>query len=159
MTRYKARSVASLLAVDDHRSHPAQGENAMSAVTTARPVVPNEENNKTDRKAKKDVAKRNAKASAKTAPKPKRSQAEKQAEREERERKLDALLIVPLIKPSANPCKPGTFCFAEVAAALASKTVAEAKAKLAGDKHNPTPERHIEIAWMTKKGYIKTREA
>lgn len=67
----------------------------------------------------------------------------------------DDRAIKPLVKPADNPCKPGTFCWAQVHAALNSKTVAEARKKLAADKRNPTPKRCIEIAWMVGKKFIK----
>ena len=43
----------------------------------------------------------------------------------------DTRTITPLIKATANPCKPATFCFAQVHAVLTSKTVTEARRKLA----------------------------
>jgi hypothetical protein len=144
---------------DSGRRPPLLGEQAMTSVEpkTVRPAIAVASKKQAD--SSKKAVKKSAKATKKAELKGKKSAAELKAAREERERKLDALLIQPLIKPSTNPCKPGTFCFAQVAAALTSKTVVEAKQKLAANKENPTPERHIEIAWMVKKGYIKTVEA
>ena len=56
---------------------------------------------------------------------------------------------------AANPCKPGTFCYAQVHAALTSKTVAEARRKLASDG-NPTKGRAMELGWLTKKEFIRS---
>ena len=62
--------------------------------------------------------------------------------------------ITPLIKPTENPCGEGTFCRAQVQAALTSKTVAEAQEKLATMKANPTPKRSLELGWLVKKQFI-----
>ena len=67
------------------------------------------------------------------------------------------MLIHPLVKE--NPCGEGTFCWAQVQSALTSKTVAEAKAKLATMKENPTKDRAMEIGWMVRQKYIKLQEA
>jgi hypothetical protein len=63
--------------------------------------------------------------------------------------------LVALIKPTENPCGEGTFCRAQVQAALTSKTVAEAQEKLATMKTNPTPKRALELGWLLKKQFVK----
>lgn len=76
---------------------------------------------------------------------------------QERGRKQDAMLIQPLIKE--NPCGEGTFCWAQVQAALTSKNVADAKKILAADPKNPTRDRAMEVGWMIRQKYIKLVEA
>jgi hypothetical protein len=68
-------------------------------------------------------------------------------------RSLDDVAIRPLVKQ--NPCREGSFCYAQVDAALTSKSVAEAQKKLDKSGLNPNG-RRIEIAWLVSKGYIKT---
>lgn len=91
--------------------------------------------------AKKSAAKKAAPAKAERAP------------RVTADRKIKAL-----IKAKDVTAKAGSFCYAEIMAAISSKTVSEAQAKLSADKSNPNPERRIEIAWMTKKGFISVSE-
>ena len=67
----------------------------------------------------------------------------------------DTRQITPLIKATANPCKVGSFCFAQVLAAVSSKTVAEARRKLASDGRNPTKSRALELGWLVKKKFVK----
>ena len=67
----------------------------------------------------------------------------------------DTRTITPLLKPTANPCKAGTFCYSQVHSVLTSKTVAEARRKLASDPRNPTKGRALELGWLLKKKYIK----
>jgi hypothetical protein len=63
--------------------------------------------------------------------------------------------IKPLVKAKEVEMREGTFCFAQVHAAISSKSVAEAQAKLDADEANPSSGRKIEIAWLVKKGYIE----
>ena len=62
--------------------------------------------------------------------------------------------IKSLVKFKDLDMRAGTFCHAQVQAALSSKTVSEAQAKLDADKNNPSQGRKIEIAWMVKKEFI-----
>lgn len=122
-----------------------------AAVTTVRPTIAVASKKQSDspKATKKSAKKRTAKKAAKGKSLKERLQ--------ERGRKQDAMLIHPLVKE--NPCGEGTFCWAQVQAALTSKTVKEAKAKLATMKENPTKDRAMEVGWMMKKGYIELREA
>jgi hypothetical protein len=63
--------------------------------------------------------------------------------------------IKSLVKFKDLTMREGTFCHAQVQAALSSKTVSEAQAKLDADEANPSSGRKIEIAWLAKKGYIE----
>jgi hypothetical protein len=67
----------------------------------------------------------------------------------------DTRTITPLIKATSNPCKPASFCYAQVHAVLTSKTLAEARRKLAADPRNPTKTRSLELGWLVKKKFIK----
>jgi hypothetical protein len=84
---------------------------------------------------------------------PSKKEATKKAPKEKVERVVADREIKALKKK--NELREGTFCFAQVNAALSSKTVSEAQAKLDKDKKNPKPGRRIEIAWLAKQGYIK----
>jgi hypothetical protein len=88
---------------------------------------------------------------AKKAAAPKAAKAKKAAP----EAAEDTRTITPLLKPTANPCKAASFCYAQVHAALTSKTVAEARRKLAADPRNPTKGRALELGWLVKKKFVK----
>ena len=92
-----------------------------------------------------------AKAAKKAAPAAKAAKAKKAAS----DAAEDTRTITPLLKPTANPCKPSTFCFCQVHSVLTSKTVAEARRKLAADPRNPTKNRALELGWLVKKKFIK----
>lgn len=64
------------------------------------------------------------------------------------------------VKAKENTLREGTFCHAQLAAAMKSngKTVAHAQKILDGSGQNPN-QRRIEIAWLTKKGFITTAQA
>jgi hypothetical protein len=106
------------------------------------------------------MAKANRKSTEETAAAAKGGKAKKTAaQREAEASETNAQRITPLKKVTDIHSHEGTFCYAEILAALTSKTVGEAKEKLAVDKHNPTPERGLELAWIQKRGYIKVVEA
>lgn len=69
---------------------------------------------------------------------------------------LDNYTIKVLAKK--NELREGTFCHAQLEAAMKSKTVAEAQKKLDASGNNPN-KRRIEIAWLVKKGFIQVKEA
>ena len=68
-------------------------------------------------------------------------------------RSTDDIQIRALTKQ--NPCREGSFCYAQVAAAITSKSVGEAQEKLDNSGSNPSG-RRIEVAWLVSKGIIKT---
>lgn len=94
-----------------------------------------------------------AKSAAKTAAKAPAKKAEKaeKAARTTEDRKIVALVS---LKDKDKLPREGTFCYAQTEAALKSKTVSEAQAKLDASGLNPN-KRRIEIAWLTKQKYIK----
>lgn len=53
-----------------------------------------------------------------------------------------------------NPCRPDTFCFAQVEACMKSKRLSEAQKRLDASKLNPN-KRRLETAWLEKQKYIK----
>ena len=79
---------------------------------------------------------------------------EKAAKAVKAERVTEDRKIKSLVKFKDLGMREGTFCHAQVQAALSSKTVSEAQAKLDADKDNPSQGRKIEIAWMVKKEFI-----
>jgi hypothetical protein len=101
--------------------------------------------------AKKSAAtEKPAKSAAKKSAAPKAPKTPKEPKAPAADRKITAL-----VKAKDLTLREGTFCYAQVHAAVSSKTVAEAQAKLDADKGNPSKGRKLEIAWMTKKGFIK----
>lgn len=99
-------------------------------------------------KAEKPAKAAKAEKPVKAAKAPKAAKAER-APRVTEDRKIKAL-----VKFKDLGLREGTFCYAQVQAALSSKTVSEAQAKLDTDKANPTPGRKLEVSWQVKKGYI-----
>jgi hypothetical protein len=75
-----------------------------------------------------------------------------------RGKSLDNNVITCKLKE--NPLREGSFCHAQVAACMKSdgKTVAQAQMLLDKSPANPN-KRRLEVSWLTKKGYIKTKEA
>ncbi len=115
----------------------------MASVETVRPtiaVASKKQNDSPSKKAKPVVAKKAVK----------KSKAPKQSGRVS-----DDTKIVALKKSSDIKAAEGTFCYAQIVACLTSKTVGEAKAKLAKDPKNPTRDRRLEVAWVRDQGYIR----
>ena len=99
--------------------------------------------------AAKKAANKTEKATPKASKKSIATGKEKAARQPAEDRKIKAL-----VKAKDVTLREGTFCYSQVHAALASKTVSEAQATLDKDKNNPSKGRRIEIAWLVKKGFI-----
>lgn len=89
-----------------------------------------------------------AKSEAKKTAKPK-------AKKASGNRVSDDTKIVALKTAKDIKSAEGTFCHAQIVACLQSKTVGEARKKLAAMKENPTKQRGLEAAWVAKSGYIR----
>lgn len=167
LTKFREIKGADILKATSELLHPIvpsvkinpAASSRLTAVLNCKELIPVAKFEAPAKSAAKKSTTATAEAPAKKTAAKKAAPAKKAAAKAERAPRATAdRKIKALIKAKDVTAKEGSFCYAEIMAAIGSKTVSEAQAKLTADKKNPNPERRIEIAWMVKKGFISVSE-